>query len=189
MRLLHTISAMRLVRVAPAVAPLVFFALLAAPATALADCMIPPPVEEAMTSAEVVFVGTVTATTNRDTWANVTVEEVWKGPDQPVSVIVHGGPGGNAATSVDRTFEVGTKYLLFPYVDERLGLADNSCTSTQPWTEALLPLRPANVRQPTGAPEGAGFDVGGIVGPLVVAIVVGALLLGAGMLARGRDSG
>jgi hypothetical protein len=177
------------VRLWPALLPLALFTLLAAPGTALADCLLPPPVQDALTSADSVFVGTVTATTNRDTWANVTVEEVWKGRDQPASVIVHGGPGGNAGTSVDRTFEVGTKYLFFPYVDERLGLADNSCTSTQPWGAGLLPFRPANVRAPTGAAEGAGFDIGGVVGPLVVAIVVGALLLGAGMLARGRDSG
>lgn len=179
----------RPIRLAPAVAAVGLLALLATPATTLADCMMPPPVEEAVKSAEIVFVGTVNATTNRATWASVTVEEVWSGPDQPASVIIPGGPGGNAGTSVDRSFEVGTKYLFFPYVDEQLGLADNSCTSTQPWAAALLPLRPASVRTPTGETEGAGFDVGGLLGPLVVALVVGGLLFGAGMLARGRDSG
>lgn len=188
MRLPRRIPPLRPIGITPAVSAVGLLALLATPATTLADCMIPPPIEEAVRSAEIVFVGTVDATTNRGTWASVTVEEVWIGPDQPASVIVHGGPGGNAGTSVDRTFEVGTKYLFFPYVDGQVGLADNSCTSTQPWAAALLPLRPASVRAPTGEPAGAGFDLGGVLGPLVVAIVVGGLLFGAGLLARGRDS-
>lgn len=180
---------LRALRVGPALASIALLIFLAMPGTAFADCMAPPPVEEAVKSAEIVFVGTVTATTNRGTWANVSIEEVWRGPDQPASVVVHGGPGGNAATSVDRSFEVGVKYLFFPYTDAQVGLADNSCTSTQPWADALVGLRPADVRQPTGEPApAAGFDFSGVVGPLIVAIVVGGLLLGVAMLARGRDS-
>jgi hypothetical protein len=178
----------RLLRLGPALAPIALLALLATPGTALADCMMPPPVEEVVESAEIVFVGTVNATTNRGTWANVTVEEVWRGPDQPSTIVVHGGPAGNAATSVDRGFEVGVKYLFFPYADAQVGLADNSCTSTQPWAEPMAALRPADARQPTGEVPAAGFDVGGIVGPLAVAIVVGGLLFGVALLARGRDS-
>ena len=160
-----------------------------APGVALADCMMPPAVEEAVQTAEIVFVGTVTATTNRNSWASVEVHEVWRGPDQPSAVVIKGGPGGNAATSVDRAFEPGVRYLFFPYVDPEIGLADNSCTSTQPWTEAMVALRPADARAPTGAsPTESGFDAAGLLVPLGVAVLVGAVLLVVGLLARGRQS-
>jgi hypothetical protein len=176
-------------------------AMLAAPAIALADCMMPPPVAEAVKTAEIVFVGTVTETSNRNSWATVQVEDVWKGPDVPALVVVKGGPGGNAATSVDRTFEVGVKYLFFPYlgnstepapgrgIEAEVGLADNSCTNTTPWTPELADLRPADARGPIGAaPEASDFDVMSIAIPAGVALLVAGLLLGVGLLARGRDA-
>lgn len=177
----------------------VAFGLLAAPAVTLADCMMPPPVAEALKNAEIVFVGTVTETSNRNSWATVAVEEVWKGPDVPAVVLIKGGPGGNAATSVDRTFEAGVKYLFFPYignasdlpgrgVDAEVGLADNSCTNTTPWVPELADLRPADARAPIGAtPEASEFDVMSIAIPAGVALLVAGLLLGVGLLARGRD--
>lgn len=175
--------------------------LLAAPAVTLADCMMPPSVAEALTNAEIVFVGTVTETSNRSSWATVEVEDIWKGPDVPAVVLVKGGPGGNAATSVDRTFEVGVKYLFFPYVanatepalgrgiDVEAGLADNSCTNTTPWVPELADLRPAGAHAPIGAaPEASGFDVMSIAVPAGVALLVAGVLLGVGLLARGRDA-
>lgn len=173
-----------------ALAPISLALLLASPGAALADCLPPPPLEQAVQTADVVFVGTVTETANRNTWASVAVEEVWRGPDQPMSVVIKGGPGGNAATSVDRTFEVGVKYLFFPYVDPQAGLSDNSCTNTQPWTEAMVALRPAEPRAPIGetnAPGGQGIDLGGFVGPVVLVVVVFVVMLGIGLLARGRQ--
>ncbi len=178
----------RILRVLAATATLAF---LLPSATTLASCMIPPPIDEAFESAEIVFVGTVTETSNRGTWASVAVEEVWKGPDQPIAVVIRGGPGGNAATSVDRTFEIGVKYLFFPYADSEIGLADNSCSLTTPWSDDLVALRPADAHQPLGTSEtetGVWFDVGGFVGPLGVALLVGGVLLVAGLLARGRQS-
>ena len=185
----------RLLRFLPVLAVL---GLLGMPATALASCREPPPIEEAMKSAEIVFVGTVTSTSNRDSWASVEIEEIWRGPDQPASVLVKGGPGGNSATSVDRTFQAGAKYLFFPLVNpdgeplagQALALTDNSCTSTTVWSEDLLALRPSDARPPLGATEGeSGFDFGAIVAPLGVALVVAAALLVVGLAARGRQSG
>lgn len=176
----------RLLRVLAAAATLAFAL---PPTTALADCMMPPPVEQAAQTGEIVFVGTVAETSNHNSWASVQVEEVWRGPDQPAAVIVKGGPEGNMATSVDRFFEVGMKYLFFPYADEAGGLADNSCTNTVQWSADLAQLRPADARQPLSAPETeVGFDVGGLIGPLGVAILVGGVLLVAGLLARGRST-
>ncbi len=159
------------------------------PAVALADCMLPPPIEEAVKTADIVFVGTVAQTTNRDSWASVEVTEVWRGPDQPLAVVVRGGPPGNAATSVDRTFEAGVTYLFFPYLEPDVGLADNSCTSTTRWTDELAALRPADSRAPIGAdPDAGGFDFGAFLVPLGVALVVGGALLLAGLAARGRGA-
>jgi hypothetical protein len=164
-------------------------ATLAGPAVVLASCAMPPALEQSMQTAEVVFIGTVTSTTNRNTWASVAVDEVWRGPDQPANVIVRGGPAGNAATSVDRAFEPGVKYIFFPYSDEA-GLADNSCTNTQPWTDDMAALRPADARPPiAGSDNPSAFDLGGVLPPLAVAVVVGVVLLGVGFVARGRQSG
>jgi len=171
----------------PAIA---LMAMLATPAASLASCAFLPDIKQAATSAEIAFVGTVTATANRGTWATVTVEEVWRGPDQPAEVVIKGGPEGNAATSVDRTFEVGVKYLFFPYTDGAAGLADNSCSSTTPWSADMAGLRPADARVSIGGTTpAAGIDFSGILGPIVVAVVVAGLLLVVGLLARSRQPG
>ena len=164
--------------------------LLAAPGVVLADCMAPPPIEQAVQTAEIVFVGTVDEVAQGNRWASVTVEEVWRGPDQPEAVVVKGGPAGNMATSVDRSFEVGVQYIFFPYVDqEQGGLADNSCTSTQPFFADLAKLRPAAVRQPAGetATTAEGFDLASLTPLLAVVGIVFVVLLGVGLLARGRS--
>jgi hypothetical protein len=159
------------------------------PSAVLGSCIMPPPVQEAIQTSEIVFVGTVVETANGNTWANVEVEEVWRGPDQPQRVVVKGGPGGNAMTSVDRSFEVGVKYLFFPFAGENGELADNSCSNTVPWSADLAQARPTDARPPLGAtPAAAGFDVGGLIAPLGVALLVGAVLLIAGVLARGRTA-
>ena len=110
---------------------------------ASASCAMPPPLEEAVAAAPIAFVGT--AEDVRDgTVARFRVEEVWAGPDL-VEVTIHGGPGGGAVTSVDRSFEEGERYLVLPYADGA-ELRDNSCTSTQVWSEELAELRPADAR-------------------------------------------
>ena len=178
---------MKAPRVLRVLATLAALAFVLPPSAVLADCMMPPPVEEAAQTAEMVFVGTVAETSNRNSWASVVVEEVWRGPDQPAAVIVKGGPEGNMATSVDRFFEVGVKYLFFPYAGEAGDLADNSCTNTVQWSADLAQLRPADARQPLGATEAEnGFDVASVIAPLGVAVLVGGVLLVAGLLARGR---
>ncbi|MEO8273039.1 MAG: hypothetical protein ABI620_03150 [Chloroflexota bacterium] len=176
--------------IVPALAALAAVVLLAQPSGVLASCRQPPDVKTAVNTADIVFVGTVTATTNSNSWATVSVEEIWRGPDQAAEVVIRGGPGGNSATSVDRAFEVGVKYLFFPYVDAAVGLSDNSCTSTTPWSEDLAALRPTDARAVTSAlPVQTGFDFGGLLGPLAVAVVVAGVLLGVGLLARSRQPG
>ncbi len=177
-------TGMPLLRVVTGIAALGF---LLTPGAALADCMMPTAVQEAAQTAEIVFVGTVTETSHRNSWASVAVEEVWRGPDMPAAVVVKGGSGGDAISSVDRSFQAGVRYLFFPYPDEQGGLADNSCTSTVEWSADLEKVRPATVRQPIGATrEEGGLDVGELVAPLGVALLVGGALLVTGLLARGR---
>jgi hypothetical protein len=183
---------MRLIRRA---APLAFalsigaaFGLLAEPATTLASCTMIPLLEDAIKTADIVFVGTVVETANRNTWATVQVEEVWRGPDQPARVVVQGGPAGNAATSIDRSFAVGVKYLFFPRANDAGALGDNICSNTTEWSAELAGLRPADARAPIGStPPPAGFDVMSVAVPAGMALLVAGLLVGVGLLARGRD--
>jgi hypothetical protein len=181
---------LRRIRALVALSLLAVGGLLASPGTALADCMPPPPVEVAVETAEIVFVGTVTETAQGNRWANVQVEEIWRGPELEATVVVKGGPEGNMATSVDRHFEAGVKYLFFSYIDaEQGGLADNSCTNTQPWAEEMTKLRPADARTPvetTSTPEAGGTDLAGLAGPAALVAVVFIALLAIGLVARGR---
>jgi hypothetical protein len=171
---------------APAIAALAMFA---NPATTLADCAMPPDIQTAIQSSHIVFVGKVTGTANRDSWATVAVGDIWRGPEQPAEVLIKGGPAGNAATSVDRTFEVGVTYLFFPYDDPTAGLSDNSCTSTTPWKQEFGDLRPSDAHAPAAALAGAGgFDFAGVLGPIVVAVAVSGVLLAIGLLARSRQA-
>lgn len=163
--------------------------LLAAPSSTFASCALPPPIDNPVATADIVFVGTVSATSNGNRWATVAVQEVWRGPDMPATVVIQGGPAGNAATSVDRSFQVGTTYLFFPNVDSGTGaLTDNSCSSTTEFTEDMAKLRPATVRQPLGSEPtaGGGFDIESLL-PVGVAVLVFGALLAVGLLARGRQ--
>src|SRR3954466_11920007 len=83
------------------------------PSVSSASCAPPIALTGAVASAGVVVVGIVTAARSNDRIATVTLEDIWKG--DPASVIeVAGGPdAANAATSVDRTYEIGTRYLFF----------------------------------------------------------------------------
>lgn len=165
---------------------------LLAPGAALASCVMPPPLADSLNDATTIFVGTVTRTTEMDRWAEVAVEEVWKGPDVAATVMVKGGAGGNTGTSIDRTFKAGVRYLFVPQGDGADGFGDNACSPTTEWTADLQAMRPATVRAPIGGdatqdPEGAGDLISGIVGPVALVAIVSLVLLGIGLLARGRQ--
>lgn len=160
---------------------LLFSLLVASAAPVLADCAQPIPVEEAIHKADSVFVGTVTSLSNGDRWATVAVTEVWAGPSLAPVVEVRGGPAGNSATSVDRSFIGGAKYLFAAYIADG-ALTDNACSSTQEWDPAFANLRPATARPPAAAPEpeaGAPFDLASLMLPAAVVLVVGGLVFGA----------
>lgn len=114
---------------------------------ALASCAADPrPLAAQVADADVAFVGTVVALSHDGRTARLRAEEIWKGPRLQTPV-VHGGAGGltAGATSVDRTWQAGERYLVFPLVDGQR-LTDNACTPTRPWSEELAAARPADAR-------------------------------------------
>ena len=160
----------------------------ARPSSTLAlSCIQPPPVAEAVATAEVAFVGTVTAVANDGKLAEITVEEVWVGSDLPATIQLGSGRPANDPEAVwDRTYTAGTRYLFFPLIEEGQ-LVDGPCGFTQEWQAELEKVRPADFRTPTsGEPEpldpvsAAGDLVVPIAGVAILAIVIigGAMVVG-----------
>jgi len=144
-----------------------------------ASCVMPPPLQEAIRAADVAFVGTVIRVANQDRWATVTVEEVWHGPDLTPIVEVRAGPAGNTASSIDRTYASGTKYL-FTVSAGGGTLIDSSCSSTTEWTADLAQFRPADARSAVSPPvETAPTDTFSILLPLAAVAAVALVVFGA----------
>ena len=169
---------------------------------ALASCAEFPDLETAFAEAEVVFIGVVVELSNRDRTAVMEVEQVWKGPQMPDVVTVHGGPDDpGIVTSVDRTFERGT-YLVFP-VNSAPPFEDNGCTLTQRTTEALDVINPFAAEPPedpsapepvantmaSASPASTNVGAGGVaIRPWAFGIGIGVALLVAGVFAWRRRS-
>ena len=112
------------------------------------------PLKGQLDGAAVVFVGSVVGTSNSDRVARVNVETVWKGEGIPTYVTVSGTPAASsAATSVDRTFTVGHRYLFAPYSGPS-PYQDNSCSPTQEYSSSLDGLRPSTAHPPTLGSDG-----------------------------------
>lgn len=117
------------------------------PQPAFASCAEIPELETAFADAEVVFIGVVTELSNNDRTVTMQVEDVWKGPALPDTVVVNGGPADSSSfTSVDRTFESGT-YVVFP-VNASPPFEDNACTLTQKTSAALDVINPMSAESP-----------------------------------------
>ena len=173
-----------------------------------ASCAPAVGVADGITQADVVVVGTVTSARSADRVATIHVEEVWKG-EVGETFEVFGGPAAeNALTSVDRTYEVGRRYLLFAREPAAHGnpaifggrYEDNDCSSTQLWTDSLVQYRPATASVvgkragnappvPTSPPAAAGASHGSTVGWWLLVVPVGCgLLLAIGLIRRGRGA-
>jgi hypothetical protein len=138
-------------------------AVTSAPA-AEASCIQAPPLRQAIDEADVVFVGTVLALDHDGRTATFRVEEIWKGT-LGETVVVHGGPGFEAiesaaargqgvASSVDRTYSAGKRYLVLPWGKSGGLLRDSICSSTQPYTDDMAGLRPATAHPPLAEGDG-----------------------------------
>jgi hypothetical protein len=119
------------------------------PSEASASCAaLPGQIAGSFASAPVVFVGTVVSTSNGDREATVKIESIWRGPDMLSYVRVVGTPEpGAQATSVDRTYQAGKRYLFVPE-NSSSPFQDSNCTATQPYTSALASQVPADARAP-----------------------------------------
>ena len=173
-----------------------------------------PDLATSIRQADAVVVGTVTATRSGGRIATVQVEEQWRGR-LPAVFELRGGPAAdNTATSVDRSYQVGRRYLLFvtePAAHGSQGtfggaFEDNSCSATQPFTPDLARFRPLSATSvlPSAAPS---TSVRPTPGPphtgaprrlqhrssqvwwIVILGGVGALVLAAGALAIWRVRG
>jgi YHS domain-containing protein len=125
-------------------AVLVLANLVRGPTGVLASCAVTPQLATAISDAPAVFVGKVTSVDHAGRVADVHVDDVWKGR-VAATVQVVGTPDLNAgATSVDRYYDVGQKYLFIPFSGSGNGFQDNNCSLTQPYSAALAGFRPSN---------------------------------------------
>lgn len=153
---------------------------------AVADCMVDDRrIDEVLAEADIVFVGTVTDV-RHDTTADFEVEESWKG-DVPARVTVLGGPDEpGVATSVDRSWRPGARYLVVPSAGGG-PLRDDQCSPTREWTDDLEEFRPATsvvpepVASPGGPSQGTVMALAGVVLVLAVAATF--------IVVRPRDNG
>jgi len=125
--------------------------------SALASCAVAPTppdglnfIQRIAAEGGVAFVGTVVSTDSGDRLAHVRVEQIWVGPDLPQTVEVRGGPGSlasNEASSVDRRYDSGRRYLFVP-TNNSPPFEDNSCTATTPYTPSIGQFAPSGARGP-----------------------------------------
>ncbi|OLC48909.1 MAG: hypothetical protein AUH82_01620 [Chloroflexi bacterium 13_1_40CM_4_65_13] len=106
-----------------------------------------PSLGDRIAAAPTVFVGTVVYTSDQERVARVKVESIWRGPELPAYIDVHGSPvsGPFTASSVDRHYQSGTRYLFVP-VNANPPFDDNSCSLTQPYTADLVAYAPSDAR-------------------------------------------
>ena len=190
----------RALGIASAVVGMVVVFLVLAPEWAAASCAPPVGIPEAIRRADVVVVGTVTATHSRDRIATVSIDEVWKG-NIAETFEVHGGPtADNMMTTVERTYTAGRRYLIFafePTAHDSTGsfgarYEDNNCSNTQPWQASLARYRPsAATNRPEAAPPASPVPAVSTPSdrttiPWLAIGVGGAAVLAAGAVLAGR---
>jgi len=162
-------------------APLIGLAVASGASTAAeASCAGPTSLSDQIQRAALVFVGTVVSTSDEGRIAYVRVESIWKGPQLAENVKVFGSPasGANSATSDDRHYQDGTRYLFVLHSASE-PLQDDACSATQPYTPALAALAPADAK----APMFTGYPTDPIpnryAGPLIIGLIVAATVVSA----------
>jgi hypothetical protein len=132
-----------------------------------ASCATAGAVPQRLQEAEVVFVGRVVTTSDKGRTARVRVEQVWKGAPISDRVTVRGGAEGNAASSVDRSFNAGVRYLFVPSRDGGQ-FRDSSCSATVEYSGALAQFAPDTVTLPRRSSTGSS----GLARQAAIALVV-----------------
>lgn len=123
---------------------------------AAASCAMPVgSLAQRLNDAPIVFVGTVDSADGSGRIANVVVESVWKG-EVDERVQVQGGPAdAQTITSVDRGFDVGSRYLFVPVKGNGQVFEDNGCTATQEWKPRFARHSPEDAAVVGGPPPAA----------------------------------
>ena len=165
-------SSRRLLLRRGAVVGALIFGVLAAPARVGAVCAPPVVPAVALQAAPNVFVGTVTATADDGYDATFHVEEIWKGTNVADPIDVN---GGSATREDSRSWQVGTRYLVFPSIDTAGNLLDSACSPTSVYLPAFDALRPANAHAPQGPPTSGIPGDAPIAGIFLVILVFGSI--------------
>lgn len=140
------------------------------PAARAATC---PPIAVAMGAADVVFVGTLTATDSLGERASFAVEEVWKGQDVPAAVEVRGFHGQWEGTGA----LTGTRYLMLATVVGSSLQGGDGCNGPYLWDGSMAALRPDTAHPPESPPTSEGVPLALILVAGVVALLVGISLV------------
>lgn len=154
--------------------------LLVAPGTAQASCAKPldPP---SLADHDHVFAGSVDRTTNGFVAAEVSVLDVWHGPDLPPDVVVIGGELRRGVdSSVDRKYRAGERYAFFVKQGEDGALRDSACTPTAPLA-SLTNVDPPGVRPPDPSAAAPADPRGALARAGVLGITAALALTGAGI--------
>lgn len=159
---------------------LLLLASLAVPAGVRADCQPLDSVEAALREAEVAFVGTAVASARGVGQVTFRVEEAWTGTLGPTVEVF--GLSLQGPSEDDRSWELGRRYLVIPYVFEGR-LVDHICSGTTLWSNELEALRPAGATVAEPAPATSSLPW-----PLLLVAALAAGLAAASWLAfRTRD--
>jgi hypothetical protein len=150
----------------------------------------PPNIAEQISSARVVFVGTVLYTSDNNRTAHVRVESIWKGPVLPTYVDVHGeapGSGAFSGSEADHLYQSGRLYLFAPLNTSPPFMDYGECgTLTQLYTAELAIYAPPDARAPRPATmlDQAESDIGQYWLPAVLVII--GVAIGIAVLVRRR---
>ena len=141
----------------------VVFLILGSTRAALASCAAPEGTfRDRLLEGAAVFVGFVNQTSNNGRTAEVTIQEVWRAGDLPLSaagvgldVKVNGNPlteafDPNIASSIDRHYERGVPYLFVPDIGNRgddgvISFRESACSATTEFTRSIEKYRPFTV--------------------------------------------
>jgi hypothetical protein len=143
------------------------------PGSATASCAAPALGEPRLADYDHVFAGQVERVTNGGAAAEVSVLDVWHGPDLPPRVVVVGGQlGRGVESSVDRSYRSGARYGFFVQQSDDGSLRDNICTPTRP-LKSLSAVDPPGRRLPEASAE-APTDPRGLIARRGLAAMTGA---------------
>lgn len=166
---------------------------LGAPGAVRASCGVSPAgpasLGQQLAGAPVVFVGKVVSTSDNNRSAHVSVESVWKGPDLPAHVDVHGeapGSGPFSGSEADHSYQPGRRYLFAPLNAQSPFEDYGECgILTQPYSADVAVYAPADARSPRPPTLAESIDAGvGQYPWTVAAVTLVALGFAAVLIAR-----